>query len=203
MLVRVRDRVGARVRKATPFAEVSLLVNEVEMYLLKMDAISGLSGSLFSKSKQTRQQAGIFLTFITLVVVDSPHVVLRCATPTLPYFCTNNNAHRQSRDASCKAGPLCEVQRASVMGYNRQSLLAAEFDNVRSCIEQLERQAQMKRSRRQPRTRFQPRDAVNYSHSMAMHDEGKSSNGVNKKNGSTILIKPFLSSFFILFSFFF
>ena len=34
-----------------------------------MDAISGLSESLFSKSKQTRQQAGIFLTFITLVVV--------------------------------------------------------------------------------------------------------------------------------------
>ena len=52
MLVRVRDRVGARVRKATPFAEVSLLVNEVEIYLLKMDAILGLSGSLFSKSKQ-------------------------------------------------------------------------------------------------------------------------------------------------------
>ena len=73
MLVRVRDRLGTRVRKATPFSEVPLLVNEVEIYLLKMDAISGLSGSLFSKSKQTRQQAGIFLTFITLVVVQTAY----------------------------------------------------------------------------------------------------------------------------------
>ena len=63
----------------------------MEIYLLKMDAISGLSESLFSKSKQTRQQAGIFLTFITLVVVRLCNFALLCVTFIAFCFCVSQD----------------------------------------------------------------------------------------------------------------
>ena len=56
-----------------------------------MDAISGLSESLFSKSKQTRQQAGIFLTFITLVVVRLCNFALLCVTFIAFCFCVSQD----------------------------------------------------------------------------------------------------------------